>query len=88
MDKLWFKAKSFGWGWTPCSIEGWLVTIGFVMALLAISFFLKEGNTAEYMMWFFSLIIILIFIAYKKGEKPHWNWGKKKEIKPELNDNS
>ncbi len=25
-DKLWFKAKKFGWGWTPCSWEGWTVT--------------------------------------------------------------
>jgi len=80
MDKLWFKSKSFGWGWTPCSIEGWLVTIGFIIALIAISFMLKEGNAAQYMFWFFSLIALLIIIAYKKGEKPHWNWGKKKDV--------
>jgi hypothetical protein len=78
MDKLWFKARSFGWGWTPCSIEGWLVVIGFVMALLAISFMLKEGNVIEYMLWFVSLVALIMIIGYKKGEKPHWSWGKKK----------
>src|SRR5215472_16377344 len=25
MDHLWFRAKSYGWGWTPASVEGWLV---------------------------------------------------------------
>jgi len=77
MDKLWFKAKSFGWGWTPCSIEGWLVVILFIIGLIAISLFLKESNVAEYVLWLFSLITLLIIICYKKGEKPHWNWGKK-----------
>ncbi len=79
MTKLWFKAKSFGWGWTPCSIEGWLVTIGFVIGLIAISFMLKEGNVIQYMSWLFTLIALLIFIGYKKGERPHWSWGKKKD---------
>ena len=22
-QKLWFKAKLYGWGWYPCSWEGW-----------------------------------------------------------------
>lgn len=26
-NKLWFKAKNYGWGWYPVTWEGWTVTI-------------------------------------------------------------
>ena len=32
---LWFKARRYGWGWTPTSAEGWLVTIVSAVALVA-----------------------------------------------------
>ena len=32
---LWFKARRYGWGWTPASAEGWIVTIVVAIALLA-----------------------------------------------------
>ena len=79
MDKLWFKANCFGWGWTPCSIEGWLVTIGFVVGLLLISVFLNDGNVSSYIAWFLSLLALIFIIGYKKGEKPHWSWGRRKD---------
>lgn len=77
MNKLWFKAKSFGWGWTPCSIEGWLVVIGFIIGLILISFTLKEGNVTSYLLGLITLIVLMIIIGYKKGEKPRWRWGNK-----------
>ena len=77
MTKLWFKSKSFGWGWTPCSIEGWLVTIAFISALIILAFTLREDNTTSFLLWLVSLMAVLIIICYKKGEKPRWRWGKK-----------
>ena len=32
---LWFRARRYGWGWTPCSIEGWIVTIIVIVTLAA-----------------------------------------------------
>jgi len=77
LTKLWFKSKSFGWGWTPYSIEGWLVTISFILAILYISIKYAKTNKALFIAYFISLIALLIFIAYKKGEKPRWRWGNK-----------
>jgi hypothetical protein len=34
MAKLWFRARRYGWGWTPCSIEGWLVMIAAALTLI------------------------------------------------------
>jgi hypothetical protein len=32
----WFRRKSFGYGWTPASWEGWLATALFVLATFGI----------------------------------------------------
>lgn len=39
-QKRWFKAKEYGWGWVPCSLEGWVATLLFAFgyAFLLISF--------------------------------------------------
>ncbi len=32
----WFGPKSFGWGWTPVTWEGWVVVLGIVVVIAAI----------------------------------------------------
>lgn len=83
MDKrLWFKNKSFGWGWTPSSPEGWLITAIYV--IVAISYpFLAQLGLIDFLLGTFFVVMIIsttafIFICYKKGEKPEWRWGAKK----------
>lgn len=79
VQKYWFKAKSFGYGWTPCSREGWIVMIAYTIAIILIGIRTKdqlaEGKVANFLIWIFGLTIILIIIAYKTGEKPKWRWG-------------
>lgn len=79
--KIWFKAKRYGWGWTPASIEGW-ICIAIFMALVIITAFLVEKFTNSemefaiiYMLLLLLQTIPLIYICYKKGEKPGWRWG-------------
>jgi hypothetical protein len=77
-EGYWFKRKLYGFGWTPAKWQGWLVL--FVWVILFIS-----GMSMVYYDWFKSIIfsisitIILIFICYKKGERPKWQWGKDEE---------
>lgn len=79
----WFKRKLYGWGWTPATWQGWLVTTIFIILILLFAFTIDENsNTSEI---FFTgvlpivlLIITFIRICYKKGEKPEWQWGDKK----------
>ena len=33
----WFCRKRFGYGWTPCSWQGWAATLLFVLAIFAIA---------------------------------------------------
>jgi len=48
MTHLWFKARAFGWGWTPVSVEGRLVVLVFVSALLVSTlYFLHRIRTGS-----------------------------------------
>ena len=33
-NKIWFKAKMYGWGWQPQSWEGWLVLTMYLVAVI------------------------------------------------------
>lgn len=82
--KLWFKRKTFGWGWTPCSWEGWAITLGYLVLVLFFISTVDETSSIADIIFLFILplaiiTLILIEIAYKKGEKPRWQWGSKKD---------
>jgi hypothetical protein len=80
MDKkFWFKNKRYGWGWTPTSVEGWLITTVYFLVAMSYPFLAKLG-VVDFSFWIFFLVMIVsttafIFICYKKGEKPKWRWG-------------
>ena len=76
----WFKAKLFGWGWTPVTWQGWIVTLIYVALLILFALAIDENSSDREMLFTFILPAVLltitfIRIAYKKGEKPRWNWG-------------
>jgi len=81
--KIWFKAKTFGWGWYPATWQGWLITAIYLVIILALAFTIDENSTNQEVafMLFLPMAILtacFIRIAYKTGEKPEWRWGNKK----------
>ncbi|MEI7810659.1 MAG: hypothetical protein WCI41_03875 [bacterium] len=78
MNKLWFKRKSYGWGWTPCSWEGWIVILVWIIALMFIIANIPYETTTHFLIVSL-MVLLLIFVCYKKGEKPKWQWGNKKD---------
>jgi len=82
--KLWFRAKYFGWGWTPITWQGWLLTLIYVVFLV----FMIEGAENWIGILFGGVLNILfpvivvsisfISICYMRGEKPVWRWGRNK----------
>lgn len=79
--KLWFKRKLYGWGWTPSTWQGWALTAGYILVVLGVTKIITNRALRGDEVGLFSLPIILgttiifIFIIYKKGEKPRWQWG-------------
>jgi len=80
--KMWFKAKSIGWGWTPVTWEGWAVTAiyAFLVASMVYSYlyFMEDVIALDeiirnlIILSVFILIVTgcMIYICYKYGENP------------------
>lgn len=84
MKRKWFRAKDYGWGWTPCTWEGWTV-LGVYLILFVIEFIRLDKSSpsaSDVPISFWSRIffytIVLIAICAITGEKPEWRWGRKK----------
>jgi uncharacterized membrane protein YhaH (DUF805 family) len=76
MKKLWFKRKSYGWGWTPSSWEGWLSLFVWLLFFVYIVKEISPENIFVPMACIAILTSALITLCYAKGEKPKWQWGK------------
>ncbi|MBX4198947.1 hypothetical protein KW800_01565 [Candidatus Parcubacteria bacterium] len=84
--KLWFKAKRFGWGWTPITWEGWVLTFIYLAGLVHYATKASlEHSASDFLISFaFDFIILstpFLIVCYLKGEHPHWNWHKETEDK-------
>jgi hypothetical protein len=84
MERLWFKAKSYGWGWTPVTWQAWIVILIYVGTIAAAAFvFLRPVPTHIGWIEYFSFIAVatatLIKICAKTGEKLGWRWGNRKD---------
>lgn len=80
-QKLWFKRKLFGWGWTPVTWQGWLVLAIYLLVVFGFSLTVDESSPRQEVFFTFIfpitlLTILLIRICYRKGERPRWQWGK------------
>ena len=80
-ERLWFKRKLFGWGWSPVTWQGWLdVWVYIASAVFFGSTIDRNSSTREIVFTFilplFVLTMLLVRICYRKGEKSRWQWGK------------
>jgi hypothetical protein len=80
----WFKRKVWGWGWVPVTWQGFAVTgayIGLVTLLLVTKEEAVAGDPdsgSNFLVLGLPILVLTIafvFISYKKGEKPKWQWG-------------
>jgi ABC-type amino acid transport system permease subunit len=84
MNRLWFRARDYGWGWTPVTLEGWLVMLAFLVAIGAVTavflYQLRHGAdpgraTRLFMLGIAILCGIVVAICWATGERPRWRWG-------------
>ena len=85
MTRRWFRAKKYGWGWTPASIGGWLVLAAFLVLVVLDAVVLRYRAQhgvplfrafVSFYLWLSILVVALIVICWKTGEPPRWRWGK------------
>lgn len=74
--RYWFRAKRYGWGWTPVTWQGWATLVGFV-ALVAgatLAFPARKALPA-YVACVVGLTVLLLGVCWLRGEPPRWRWG-------------
>ena len=78
-EGYWFKRKLYGWGWTPATKEGWLVTVGFLAFIIWYAFRLETMAQVGLLEVapLIAAVVVLITVCYKTGESPRWQWGLK-----------
>lgn len=83
-EGYWFKRKLFGWGWTPVTWQGVLITLVFLVFIIwrarafeAAAVAAEVGNpeVIEFLAQVFGAALVLIAIAWRTGEPPKWQWG-------------
>ena len=84
-NQLWFRAKRWGWGWYPCTWQGWAIIAMYVFALVNGVFWIKDHVITTRDLFvrvlpsFYIMTVFLTIICYATGEKPLWRWGRKGE---------
>ena len=84
----WFKARSYGWGWTPCSVAGWIVTAATAVLLvggdLLVVMIARDPEMthrrsmliAVVLAWNTLIAGAAVVVCWMTGELPRWRWGK------------
>jgi hypothetical protein len=77
--KIWFPAKRYGWGWgPPVCWQGWVVLITWLGLLYTGAYiFRPDKHLGMFIGFVVGMVIIIVVIAWLKGEKPRWRWGGK-----------
>ena len=82
MPAYWFRPKRYGYGATPVTWQGWAVTLATVLAMVAVSLYLRHA--APQSLWGLAMVIgfdvlaiaTLVVISYRKTEGGwRWRWG-------------
>jgi uncharacterized membrane protein len=84
-EKYWFKAKWYGWGWTPVTWQGWGIILVYLIAIILLGLRIEKMAIPEeevlqsFVLPVIAMTALLIAICFKTGEPPRWNWGKPKK---------
>lgn len=80
-EGYWFKAKLYGWGWTPATREGWLITLTAVGVVIwhAVRFensgLPESAVIDEVLIPTAAVVVALLVVCVWKGEPARWRWG-------------
>lgn len=78
-EKWWFKRRRYGWGWYPVTLQGWSVTLAYMIAVVSLGVW-----SPPWMLPVVAVLTVLLFlICIQKGPAPRWRWGESDYDVPE-----
>ena len=81
MAEYWFKPKRYGYGATPATWQGWAFTVGTVLAMVAVSLYLRLTAKSLWalvalLMFDAAAVAALVVVGYRKTDGGWcWRWG-------------
>jgi hypothetical protein len=90
-SRFWFKRRRYGWGWMPCTWQGWVTVAVFIGIVVIGSKTILPAKPAqpsprEWTVFFglnLAAVLFLIIVALVKGPIPRWRWGWKPGDNPD-----
>jgi O-antigen/teichoic acid export membrane protein len=81
MTTHWFRPKQYGYGATPVTWQGWVITIAAVIVLVAATYSLTALSAIN--LWFWAVVLIdavviaalLVVSRQKTDGEWRWRWG-------------
>jgi 4-hydroxybenzoate polyprenyltransferase len=75
----WFKPKRYGYGATPVTWQGWLVTLATIFVVMAASLLLPTIAPAAGWLWLAvlaidALAVVALLIVSRRKTKGEWRW--------------
>ncbi len=78
MTIYWFKPKRYGYGATPVTWQGWAVTLGTVLGMVAVSLYLrlaaKSLGALVLLLAFDAAAIAVLWIVSRRKTNGEWRW--------------
>ena len=81
MAEYWFKPKRYGYGATPATWQGWAFTVGTVLAMVAVSLYLRLTAKSLWalvalLMFDAAAVAAFVVVSYRKTDGGwRWRWG-------------
>jgi hypothetical protein len=78
MAEYWFKPKRYGYGATPVTWQGWAVTLGTVLVMVAASLYLRLTEQHYWalavMFAFDAAALFTLFVVSRRRTNGEWRW--------------
>ncbi len=79
MNRYWFKPKTYGYGATPVTWQGWALTIGGIALSIAATAFVvlpHQMRPLGWLLWLAAMAIIVggSWIISKRKTEGAWRW--------------
>jgi len=85
MTEYWFKSKNYGYGATPITWQGWVVTLAVAVVVagsaFAMNLLVDRSNTVAWLLW--AAIVaaatwwFVQFCRQRTDGEWRWRWGKR-----------
>ena len=81
MTAYWFKPKRYGYGATPVTWQGWVLTLGTVAVMVVVSLYLRRTERHDWAlaaMFAFdaaALLALAVVVRRKTDGDWRWRWG-------------